>query len=79
MFLIQYQTFPLDLFVSMLNAKLIVDPFSTKHLTAYKAFQIIFLIPIHFFSRYPPVIFVLPPNGIKSREPHIVAPYSHIL
>ena len=43
----------------------------------YKVFQIIFLIPIHFFSRYPPAIFVLPPNGIKSRDPHIVAHYLH--
>ena len=43
-----------------------------------KAFQIIFFIPIHFFSRYPPVIFVLPPIGIKSRVPQLVAPYSHI-
>ena len=42
-----------------------------------KAIQIIFLIPIHFFSRYPPAIFVLPPNGIKSRDPHIVANYLH--
>ena len=40
-----------------------------------KPFRFFFFIPIPFFSRYPPVIFVLPPNGIKSRAPQLVAPY----
>ena len=41
----------------------------------FKTFRIIFLIPIHFFFKVPAAIFVLPPTGIKSREPQFVAPY----
>ena len=32
-----------------------------------KAFQVFFFIPIHSFFKVPPTIFVLPPNGIKSK------------